>query len=365
MAWRTLACVTLIQMADFAYPVVRIVGGQQLDAALAHSTRALAASAVLVAWAPQQARAQQIRAFSLRLQAGLVAIADSPAQAVELELAAFEVLKLTQNLPQGATVWATDRVPALIRLAITQRAAGAYPEAAATVALALAHTSQRLREDASDEQIQGQTIASVQTTLDLCVHLGNHALAVDVYDTLMRTLPPLQRADHGHYRLWQHQWMDSLQTLVWVRLGALAEAGRGLQRLQDGLALQNLGASTSSLDAELEANVHIATAYLEAAQGHWPATQLAVDAALERLLTMRQRRDPRDAVEAMRAWQLLVRLAQAPFAGAAELGTNTAGAAIKAQLVQQARLAQNELVARGLINPELQAESLWLAACLP
>ena len=389
MSWRALECATLAQLADHAYPVVRIFGMLALDDAQSHVARALACSQQLVAWAPGQAKAQQMRAYTMRLQAGFLAIAGQLQEAVALELAAFDVLEQTRNLqPHGATVWGTDCVPASIRVAITMRAAGQYESAAAAVDRALAHAEQRLRHDPSDEQIQGQYIASVQTKLDLCVHLGQDAEAAALHEAADRTIPPLQRPDERNYRLWQHQWMDSLQVVMWVRLGRLDEAAKGVERLQQGLQRLGLRENTGSLDAELEANSHIASAYVEAANGNLLAAQQAVAAAQERLQAMRTLRDPRDAIEAVRAWQLLVRLAQAPFdfdapepllavdapetpfAGGAPqtpFGLSLSkprypGADLQARLVAQARQAQAELVARGLVKPAECRESLWLAA---
>ncbi len=358
MTWRALECATLTQLADHAYPVVRIFGVLALDAALGHVTGALACSQQLVAWAPGQAKAQQMRAYTLRMQAGFVAIEGRLQEAVALERAALQVLDQAQALPNGATVWGTDFVPAHIRLAVTLRAAGRYEEAAAALDRALTHAAQRLRADPSDEQIQGQYIASVQSALDLCLHRGKDGDAVELYETAQRTIPPLQRPDERHNRQWQHQWMDALQVVVWVRLRRLEDAARGVERLQQGLPRLNLSENTGSLDAELEANTHIAGAYLAAANGQLAAAQQAVDAALERLQAMRALRDPRDAIEAVRAWQLLVRLAEAPFD--AVNGPNGADK-LQADLVAMARQAQAELVARGLVDTSERRESLWLA----
>ena len=389
MAWRTLECATLVQRADHAYPVVRIFGMTELDAAQSHVAPSLLCSQQLVAWAPGQARAQQMRAYSLRMQAGFVAIAGLLREAVHLEQAAFRVLEQIKPLPNGPTVWATDCVPACVRMAVTMRAAGLYEEAGAAIDHALAHAAQRLRDDPTDEQIQGQYIASVQTALDLCVHRGQTAEALALYDTAMRTIPPLPGDDERHHRLWQHQWMDAVHTVSWVRAGDLARAAATVQRLHAGLALLKLRDNTGALDAELEANVHIADAYVQAAHGREPALRAAVQAAQERLQAMRTLRDPRDAIEAVRSWQLLVRLAQAPMAdveadvevdagagagadveavagavaGAVAVAGagNRADADLQSALVAQARHVQAELVARGLVDAQERRESLWLA----
>ncbi len=351
MGWRVLESITLVQVADHAYPVVRIHGMKDLDAALRHVDPALACSQQLVQWAPGQAKAQQMRAYSLRMQAGFVAISGRLDESVALERAAYQVLEQLRGLPRGATVWATDCVPASVREAVTLRAAGRYDEADVAVQRALAHAGQRLREDASDEQVQGQYIASVQTALDLCVHRSRASEGAALYEHAMQTIPPLQVADERHHRLWQHVWMDSVQVVSWVRAGTLEAAARAVQRLEANLPLLDLGQNTGALDAELEANVHIAQAYLAAAQGRIAAWQQAAQQAQDRLQAMRSLRDPRDAIEAVRAWQLLVRLAQAPMADAGLL----------APLVAQARHDQAGLAARGLVDVRCRIESRWLA----
>jgi hypothetical protein len=70
---------------------------------------------------------------------------------------------------------------------------------------------------------------------------------------------------------------------------------------------------------------------------------------------MRALRDPRDAIEAIRAWQLTVRLARAPF------GATPPGAALANGLRARAREMERELLARAFIRPGTYAESLWLA----
>ena len=50
-----------------------------------------------------------------------------------------------------------------------------------------------MRADPSDEQIQGQYIAPLQTALDLCLHWGEDAAAAALYETANRSIPPLQQ----------------------------------------------------------------------------------------------------------------------------------------------------------------------------
>ena len=107
------------------------------------------------------------------------------------------------------------------------------------------------------------------------------------------------------------------------------------------------------LGAELEANIHIARTQLAANSGLWEDAAAAAEAALERLRVLPAIRHASDAIEAVRSWQLLVRLAQAPILDAA----------LQSNLMVQARQQQDDLVARGLVNAQHRRESLWLAQC--
>ena len=69
-------------------------------------------------------------------------------------------------------------------------------------------------------------------------------------------------------------------------------------------------------------------------------------------------RDPRDAVEGVRAWVLLVRLAQAPF------GASPAGRDVRSGLVERARNLRAEWVGRGVLMAaaiDTRRETRWLA----
>ena len=124
---------------------------------------------------------------------------------------------------------------------------------------------------------------------------------------------------------------------------------------QGALRLRN---DPCPLDAELEANIHIARTQLAGDSGRWQEAAATAEAALERLRTMRAVRDPSDAIEAVRSWQLHVRLAQSVAEG------HPPALALRASLVALAREHQAELVGRGLVVPAARRESLWLAAQL-
>ena len=72
-------------------------------------------------------------------------------------------------------------------------------------------------------------------------------------------------------------------------------------------------------------------------------------------------RDPRDAVEGVRAWVLLVllvRLAQAPF------GDSAAGRDLRSGFVARARRAQADFMGRGVVTAagtDARRETHWLA----
>lgn len=106
------------------------------------------------------------------------------------------------------------------------------------------------------------------------------------------------------------------------------------------------------LDAELEANIHIARTQLAANSGLWEDAAAAAEAALERLRVLPAIRHASDAV---RSWQLQVRLAQSVAGSAAP------ALALRGGIVALARAAQTDLQARSLVDPATRRESLWLA----
>lgn len=109
------------------------------------------------------------------------------------------------------------------------------------------------------------------------------------------------------------------------------------------------------LDAELEANIHIARTQLAANSGLWEDAAAAAEAALERLRVLPAIRHASDAIEAVRSWQLQVRLAQSVAGSAAP------ALALRGGIVALARAAQTDLQARSLVDPATRRESLWLA----
>lgn len=111
------------------------------------------------------------------------------------------------------------------------------------------------------------------------------------------------------------------------------------------------------LDPELEANIHIARTQLAANSGLWEdaAAAAAAEAALERLRVLPAIRHASDAIEAVRSWQLQVRLAQSVAGSAAP------ALALRGGIVALARAAQTDLQARSLVDPATRRESLWLA----
>ena len=352
-------CVVLVQRADHAYPVVRFHGLCQLDKARLHLAEALQCSLDLAAWASERPTALRVRAYAMRFAAGHLAIEGRLQEAVAAEHQAMAVLQQAIALPGGQPLRTRDFVQALIRVAITQRVAGLYDEAAATLAPALAQAQRDLQDNASDDHRQRQLASVLQTLLDLCLHRDDEAGAQALYAEARSRLPPVlpeHLADPLSKRPWQQAWMDSLQALCWARSGDPARAQELVARLaqwmeQGALRLRN---DPAPLDAELEANIHIARTQLAADAGRWDDAAAAADDALDRLRVLPAVRHASDAVEAVRSWQLQVRLARA-VAGEEEPALR-----LRASLVAQARAQQARLVARGLVDPRTRRESLWL-----
>jgi|GEM_PF-420971 len=360
MRWRSQECAVLAQLADHTYPIVRFHGLRTLDAARGHIERALRCSERLVAWAPTHLRALRMRGYVMRLHAGYVAIDGRLLDAVAAEHDALQVLEHAMALPGGEALRASDFGPASIRVAITQRAAGLYDEAAAVLVPALALAEAARRENLGDEHLLRVYIATLQTVIDIGLHRGDEAGAALLYDEAHRLLPPLPDNDLMGKRHWNYAWMDTLMALCLVRLGQTERAEGLTLRLRgwmrDGpLRLRD---PTGALDAELEANIHIACAHVAAARGQLGAAAAAAEAAIERLQEMQAVRDPRDAVEGVRAWVLLVRLAQAPFEDSA------AGRDLRSGFVARARRAQADLMGRGVVTAAgtgARRETRWLA----
>ncbi len=354
----------LLQLTDLAYPVVRYLGLSQLDNARQHLAQALDCSLKLVAWAPDSPLAHRTQAHAMRMNAGFVAIDGRLHDAVEAEQQALAVLERAIAMPAGQALRTRDFAQASIRMAITQRAAGLYDDAAATLVPAMAQAERDLQDNPGDDHRQRVFVAVSQTMLDLCLHRGEEGAAAGLYASAHQHLPELlvrHLADPLNKRPWQHGWMDGLQALCWARSGD-AQQIQQAQDLVDKLLLwMHQGAlrlrnDPSPLDAELEANIHIARTQLAAVGSRWDEAAAAAEAALERLRTMQAVRHASDAIEAVRSWQLEVRLAQSvPGDSAPALG-------LRAGLVARARDHQTELVSRGLVAPASRCESLWLAA---
>jgi eukaryotic-like serine/threonine-protein kinase len=353
-------CNVLVQLTDHAYPIVRFHGLCQLDAARLHLSEVVQRSLDLVASMPEGLLVQRTRAFVMRVNAGHLAIAGRLQDAVAAELEAFAVLEHAIAAPGGAALRTRDFVQAAIRVAITQRAAGLYEQAAAALAPALVQGEADLQNNVADTHRQRQLVSVSQTLLDVCIHLGREAEAAAVYANARQRLPVLQAqtlADPLSKRPWEHAWMDSLQALCWARTGHLEKAQPLVTQLM--LWMQQghlrLRANPSALDCELEANIHIARTQIAAVTGDWNEAESAAEAALDRLRAMQALRDPRDAVEAVRSWQLQVRLAQSVTGDAA------AALALRTALVDGARSQQQTLVERGWVEPTQRREALWLA----
>ena len=357
MRWRALEYQTLAFMTDNAYPVVRFQGLVRLDDARQHLVAALAASQRLMDWAPKHMRALRLRASALRYETAHLAIEGRLDEALVVDDRGWAVLQHAFAAEDGDVARASDLVPSRIRTAITRRAAGRYNEASQAIAESLAHARRALNLDRADENLPRHLIASVQTTMDLLLHGEDPGPAEALYDEATPLLPPAPLGDPLQKRHWDLVWMDSLLAVACVRNGHADRAqplAQRLRRVMEDDSL-NLVEPVRALDAELAANIHIARAYAAAAVDAWDDVADACTAAKQQLAHMRALRDPRDAIEAIRAWQLTVRLARAPF------GVTLPGAALANGLRAHAREMERELLARAFIRPGTYAESLWLA----
>lgn len=300
-------------LADQAYPIVRTHGLCRLTQARELAQQALTCGRALAAWAPNEPAAQRSLGFALRMASGIEAIHGRLDEALALDAEGLAVLERGIALPGGESLRASDFAQARIRSAILLRAAGRYDDAQTVLEPALAQAEGDLLGNGGDEHRQRQFAAVTQTLLDLCVHCGDLARGTALYELAQRRLPPLtatQLADPLSRRAWQHAWMDSLQALCLARAGALDEAAALTQRLQRWMdeGVLRLRSDPNPLDAELEANLHIACAQVAAARGDWPAATAAAEVVQERLQALRALRDPADAIEAVRQKQLLERL---------------------------------------------------------
>ncbi|MFG6416014.1 protein kinase [Roseateles sp. DC23W] len=315
LAPRRHECLLRTLLADQAYPIVRTHGLCRLAQARELAEEALACGRALAAWAPNEPAALRSLGFTLRMASGIEAVHGRLDEALALDAEALAALECGIALPGGESLRVSDFAQARIRSAMTLRAAGRYDEAHAALEPALAQAEGDMLGNGGDEHRQRQFVAVIQTLLDLCIHRGDWAGGAALYQRAQRRLPPLtaaQLADPLSRWAWQHGWMDSLQALCLARAGALDDADALTQRLRGWMAqgVLRLRSDPNPLDAELEANIHIACAQVAAASSDWHAATAAAEVVQERLLAMRALRDPADAIERVRQTQLLERLAR-------------------------------------------------------
>ena len=348
-------CMLLAQLADHSYPIVRFKGLRDLATARHHKQAALQCSQALVAWAPDEPRALRTRAYVLRLHAGQIAIDGDLVTALVVDREAGALLERAIALPGGAGMRTSDYVQFAVRRAITQRAAGLYDQAHETLLPALTQAERDLQGNVGNELHQRQFVAVTQTLLDLHLHRHDEAGAAALHERMHLLLPRLvleQLPDALNVSAWQHAWSDSLQALCWARSGQVAQAQELVARLGQWLAQGTLRLRDhpNPLDLELEANIHIARAQLAVMLNDDTRAVDVADAALERLAAMQALRDPSDAIEAIRRWQLTVRLVQ------------SLRLSQRQSVLVLARQQQSELVARGCVEAAGRRESQWLAA---
>ena len=357
LALRRQACSLRALVAEQSYSIIRTHGLQRLAQARVLADEALQAAREFAADAPAEPMSHRSLAFALRLVAGYQAIDGRLQAALATDAEGLAALEHGAALPGGQALRTSDFAQARIRSAITLRAAGRYDDAWAALSPALAQAERDLLANPGDDHRQRQFVAVTQTLLDLCLHRGDEAGAAALREGARRRLPaltPQRLADPMNRWSWQHAWMDSLMALCLARTGALDEARALTAQLtawqRDGVL--RLRDEPGALDAELEANLHIASAQVASIQGQLDEAQRAADAATERLAAMCGLRDPADAIEGLRCWQLTVRLAQ----------SLPAASALQQRVAAQARAQQDALVQRGwLAADDARAESRWLA----
>ena len=351
------ACSLRALLAEQSYSIIRTHGLCRLDQARALAEQALQAAREFAARAPGETASHRCLAVALRLVAGYRAIDGRMSEALATGDECLAVLERGFALPGGRALRSSDFAQARIRSAITLRAAGHYDEALAALLPALAQAQADLAANPGDDHRQRQFVAVTQTMIDLCLHRSDEAGARALWEGAQRQLPgmtPRHLADPMNRWSWQHAWMDSLYAVCLARTGATQDAAAMAARLAGWLhdGVLRLREAPGALDAELEANIHIAAAQVAAVRGELDAADAAAEAAQERLSTMRALRDPADAVEGLRSWQLTVRLAQ----------SLPPGSALQAGVVAHACGQRAELVSRGwLASADERAESRWLA----
>lgn len=350
------ACSLRVLLAEQTYSIIRTHGLRDLALARQRADEALQGARAFAAQAPAEPLAWRSLAFALRLVAGYEAIGGQLDAALATDAAGLDALEQGMALPGGAAVRTSDFAQARIRSAITLRAAGRYDAAREALLPGLAQAESDLRANPGDDHRQRQFVAVTQTLLDLCLHRSDEAGAAALRDgarRLLLELTPQRLADPMNRWSWQHAWMDSLFAVCLVRMGEVAEAAALSARLT---AWQREGVLTlrqepGALDAELEANLHIAAAQVAAAQGDEAGMREAAAVARERLAAMCALRDPGDAIEHLRRWQLTVRLAQCL----------PPGSPLQEDVMAEALGQQETLVRRGWIGPGVDyAEARWL-----
>ena len=309
------ACTLRVLLGEQCYSIIRTHGLCDLARARVFGDEALAAARAFAAQFPAEPMAYRSLGFALRLVAGFQAIAGDLDRALLTDAEGREALERGYALPGGAAVRTSDFAQSRIRHAITLRAAGRYDEAQAALLPALDQASSDLRANPGDDHRQRQFVAVTQTLLDLCLHRGDEASAAALREGARQKLPaltPRHLADSMNRWAWQHAWMDSLHAVCLVRTGELDAAAAVVDRLEQWWRddVLHLRLEPGALDAELEANIAIAAAQLAGAQGDRGRAAEAAQVAQERLAAMRALRDPSDAIEGLRSWQLTVRLAR-------------------------------------------------------
>ena len=350
------ACMLQVLVAEQSYSIIRTHGLSRRAQAWALAQDALQAAREFAASAPGEPMALRSLGYALRLVAGYQAIAGQLDQALATDAEGQAVLERGFALPGGQALRTSDFAQARIRSAVTLRAAGRYDDAWAALLPALAQAEGDLRANPGDDHRQRQFVAVTQTLLDLCLHRGDEAAALPLREGARQRLPaltPQRLVDRLNRWSWQHAWMDSLVAVCLARTGALEEAqaltGQLTAWMSDGVL--RLREEPGALDAELEANIHIACAQVATLHGDAEGAAHAADAALERLGAMRRLRDPADAIEGLRSWQLVVRLAQCL----------PPGSALQQRAAAEALAQRDALVAQGwLAAGDARAESRWL-----
>ena len=356
MRWRAFECAAHIELSSHNYMVSRDHGLNRVDAALAHAEDALACTQRLVDDMPGHPRGWKLRTLALRVHGGLLAIVGRFEDSVQAQRDSLAALERAIALPGGELQRQVLYSANLQHLGMALERVGEVDEPGRLFAQAVALSHAALIADPSNQRLLMEYLIEAPMALAFDLRLQAFerfdALLAQVQDciaskTVQKMDPISQR--HALYAL-----AHGVVAAAWR--GRQHEAASGLARLRETLTRSGLALDPAEPnDAEVMANLAIAEAWCEAAQGRQFEARVAAEQAQAWVQRVYEVRSPDDRVEQLAAVEALVRLAQAPFDDSA------AGQAQRAAIVAQARRFDATLIEHGVLQPGQRIESRWLA----